>query len=312
MAEYTLLPQRDNLHGVLDPALPPALRVRSGDTVHVTTLEADWRLGRPQGSPLKAPLFPRIKGRDDGHALSGPIYVEGARSGMALKVEIAEIVTENWGWSSVGIGNRDHLNRLGFSGEEDFRVWDLDVHRGICQGPDGMTVPLSPFPGVVAVAPEGEGPVRTHIPGNHGGNLDCRALTAGSTVYLPVFHPGALFSVGDGHGAQGDGESGGTAVECPFRSISLRLSAVDYLIKSPVAHTAEGWMTFGFHEDLTVAAYEALRNMRLLLKRAFEMEETDAMTFCSVGADLRVTQIVNGIRGVHAVVPDRIWDTLGK
>ena len=110
MAEYTLLPQRDNLHGVLDPALPPALRVRSGDTVHVTTLEADWRLGRPQGSPLKAPLFPRIKGRDDGHALSGPIYVEGARSGMALKVEIAEIVTENWGWSSVGIGNRDHLN----------------------------------------------------------------------------------------------------------------------------------------------------------------------------------------------------------
>ena len=232
----------------------------------MTTLEADWRLGRPQGSPLKAPLFPRIKGRDDGHALSGPIYVEGARSGMALKVEIAEIVTENWGWSSVGIGNRDHLNRLGFSGEEDFRVWDLDVHRGICQGPDGMTVPLSPFPGVVAVAPEGEGPVRTHIPGNHGGNLDCRALTAGSTVYLPVFHPGALFSVGDGHGAQGDGESGGTAVECPFRSISLRLSAVDYLIKSPVAHTAEGWMTFGFHEDLTVAAYEALRNMRLLLK----------------------------------------------
>lgn len=92
----------------------------------------------------------------------------------------------------------------------------------------------------------------------------------------------------------------------------LRLSAVDYLIKSPVAHTAEGWMTFGFHEDLTVAAYEALRNMRLLLKRAFDMEETDAMTFCSVGADLRVTQIVNGIRGVHAVVPDRIWDTLGK
>ena len=127
MAEYTLLPQRDNLHGVLDPELPPALRVRSGDTVHVTTLEADWRLGRPQGSPLKAPLFPRIKGRDDGHALSGPIYVEGARSGMALKVEIAEIVTENWGWSSVGIGNRDHLNRLGFSGEEDFRVWDLDL-----------------------------------------------------------------------------------------------------------------------------------------------------------------------------------------
>ena len=189
MAEYTLLPQRENLHGVLDPALPPALRVRSGDTVHVTTLEADWRLGRPQGSPPKAPLFPRIKGRDDGHALCGPIYVEGAQPGMALKVEIGEIVTENWGWSSVGIGNRDHLNRLGFHGEEDFRVWDLDAHRGICQGPDGMTVPLSPFPGVVAVAPEGERPVRTHIPGNHGGNLDCRALTSGSTVYLPVFQP---------------------------------------------------------------------------------------------------------------------------
>ena len=85
----------------------------------------------------------------------------------------------------------------------------------------------------------------------------------------------------------------------------LRLSAADYLIKSPVAHTAEGWMTFGFHEDLTVAAYEALQNMRLLLKRAFDMEETDAMTFCSVGADLRVTQIVNAVSYTHLDVYKR-------
>lgn len=310
MAEYKLRPQRDSLHGVLDPSLPPALQVQSGDTVRVTTLEADWRLERPSGRPLQAPVYPRIPGHDDGHALCGPIYVKGVGPGRALRVDIMEIEVERWGWSSVGIGNRDHLEQLGFEGEEYFQVWDLDRENGLCISPGGLRIPLAPFPGVVAVAPRGTEPVPTHVPGDHGGNLDCRALEQGSTIYLPVFHEGALFSVGDGHGAQGDGESGGTAVECPFREIALRLSAAEFLIDSPVAHSREGWITFGFHQDLTKAAYRALKNMRMLLERRFAMAEKEAMTFCSAAVDLRVTQIVNGIRGVHAIVPQRVWDML--
>lgn len=305
-------PERRSLHGVLDKHLPPALRIESGDCVEITTLEADWRLERPHGKELTAREYPRIPGHDDGHALCGPIYVNGAQKGMALKIEIGPIVPDDWGWSCVGIGNKEHLEGLGFRGEQDFKVWEVDRQTGECHYSQKFRVPAEPFPGVLAVAPKGEKAVRTHIPGNHGGNLDCKELRPGSVLYLPVFHDGALFSLGDGHAAQGDGESGGTAVECPFKSIQVKLSAVDFLIESPVARSEKGWITFGFDEDVTAAAYEALKNMRLLLKKFFGIEEKEAMTICSVAADLHITQMVNGIRGVHAIIPENIWENIKK
>ena len=306
MAEYFVHPGPGTLYGVLDPSIEPALRIGSGDVVHIETLEADWRISCPDRVTHEAAFYPgRDMQRDVGHALCGPVYVEGALPGSALKVEILEIKTGSWGWSSVGISNRDHLTRLGFEGEEYFRVWD--IKDGMCTDPSGFSFPADPFPGVMAVAPEGELPVRTHIPGNHGGNLDCKELRPGTAVFFPVFHPGGLFSVGDGHALQGDGESGGTAVECPYDRISLRLSTAPFLLKSPVAVTETHVITFGFDEDLTAAAYEALKNMRGLLRMKSGMEEKQAMTICSMCADLHVTQIVNGIRGVHAMLPKRAF-----
>lgn len=310
MAVYQLSPKRKNLHGVLDARLKPALHIRSGDTVFVTTLEPDWRTSRPEPVTHQAPVFPRIPGLDDGHALCGPIYIENLTPGMSLRVDIGTIKTANWGWSSVGIGTSDHLARLGFSGKESFRIWD--ILNDICIDPEGLKIPATPFPGVLAVAPKGHRSVRTHIPGNHGGNLDCRLLRPGSSLYLPVFHKGGLFSVGDGHAAQGDGESGGTAIECGFQHIELTFRSAPSLIESPVAHTPEGYLTFGFDADLTTAAYLALKHMRQLLHLLFGLEEKTAMTLCSVAADVRVTQIVNGIRGCHVLLPHNTWNMLAK
>jgi len=278
------------------------LHIKSGDILNVETLEADWRIAKPDPVTLQAPFFPeRDLKRDVGHALCGPVYVEGVLPGDSLRIDILALEPGDWGWSSVGISNSDHLDRLGFQGEEYFRVWT--VRDGICEDADGFRTPADPFPGVLAVAPKGDDPVRTHIPGPHGGNLDCKELRAGVTVYLPVSHPGALFSVGDGHAAQGDGESGGTAIESPFNNMSFRLSRAKRLLDGPVAVTKTHVITFGFDEDLTKAAYQALAQMRQLLKKEFDIPEKQAMTICSVSGDLHITQIVNEIRGVHAMLP---------
>lgn len=309
MAVYQITPQTTTLHGVLDAALPPALTVRSGDTLNITTLEADWRTEKPDSLTRQAYYFPRIPGRDDGQALCGPVFMEELLPGMTLRIDIDAIEIDDWGWSCVGIGNTDHLNRLGYTGTEPyFQLWD--IRDGICRSESGIVIPADPFPGILAVAPQGTGPFSTHLPGAHGGNLDCRELRPGAKLFLPVFHEGGLFSVGDGHAAQGDGESGGTAVECPFRQIRLTLHAAGPLIESPVARTERGIITFGFDTDLTAAAYQALKNMRCLLTKVFDMKEAEAMTLCSVAADVHITQIVNGIRGAHVILPDTVWNML--
>lgn len=309
MQEHWLKPGRETLHGSLSAELAPALVIDSGDLLNIETLEADWRVSRPDPISHNAPFFPRRPGLDDGQALCGPVYVRGLLPGMALRVEIGAIETADWGWSSVGIGDKDHLHRLGYTGKEYFQVWD--IRDGFCTSPGGLRVPVSPFPGILAVAPK-SGRADTHIPANHGGNLDCRLLGPGSVVYLPCFHEGGLFSVGDGHAAQGDGESGGTAVECPFQNIRLRLSAHPGFMESPVARTADGIVTFGFSEDLTAAAYEALQHMYQLLRLCFSLPLEDCITLCSVSGDVRVTQLVNGIRGAHVVLPSSTWDFLQK
>ncbi len=309
MAEYILTPSRKTLHGILSGMLRPVLKIQPDDTVAMTTMEPDWRIKRPPVSRLDAgEFYPRIPGHDDGHALCGPIEIEGAQPGMTLIIDILSVVPGDWGWSCVGIGNQEHLNALGFAGGEEFWLWDVDAVKGLCTSVYGHTVLAQPFPGVLAVAPKGDGAVSTKIPGPHGGNLDCRLLVAGSRVYLPIFHPGALFSAGDGHAAQGDGESGGTAIECPLKELKLRFSLMDTPLWGPVCETPEGAVTFGFDRDLNTAAYQALFNMRQYLKEHYTLSEKEAMMLCSICVDLRITQIVNGIRGVHALLNNN-WQT---
>lgn len=304
MANHTLNPSRGNLHGSLSRSIPPVLTISPGDTVDFTTLEADWRIVRPDSPSSSSGIFmERSFPADQGHALCGPVYIQGARPQMTLAIRINQIIPGTWGWSRVGGGDPDHLCRMGFEGDEYFLIWDIDPKKGICRSHMGHCVPLSPFMGVMAVAPDSDDYVKTHVPGPYGANMDCRDITTGSILYLPVYTEGALFSTGDGHARQGDGESGCTAIECPMKQVSLTFDLIDEPLDNPVCNSPHGWITFGFHSDLTVAAYYALMDMCRLMERLYGFGHKEAMAMASVAVDMKITQLVNGTRGVHALLP---------
>ena len=304
MANHTLNPSRGNLHGSLSRSIPPVLTISPGDTVDFTTLEADWRIVRPDSPSSSSGIFmERSFPADQGHALCGPVYIQGARPQMTLAIRINQIIPGTWGWSRVGGGDPDHLCRMGFEGDEYFLIWDIDPKKGICRSHMGHCVPLSPFMGVMAVAPDSDDHVKTHVPGPYGANMDCRDITTGSILYLPVYTEGALFSTGDGHARQGDGESGCTAIECPMKQVSLTFNLIDEPLDNPVCNSPHGWITFGFHSDLTVAAYYALMDMCRLMERLYGFGHKEAMAMASVAVDIKITQLVNGTRGVHALLP---------
>jgi len=169
----------------------------------------------------------------------------------------------------------------------------------------GHTVALRPFMGILGMPPAEPGRHSTVPPRTHGGNLDCRDLVAGSTLLLPVPVDGALFSVGDGHAAQGDGEVGGTAIECPMDRVRLTFDLRDDVpVTGPVARVAEGWLTIGLGDTLDEAAAAALDSMYALMKHLHGVDRPDAVALASVVVDLRVTQIVNQVVGIHAVLRD--------
>ncbi len=305
MARHILQPGRETLHGELSCHIPPVLKIQPGDSVAFETLEADWRTERcTEPKTESGVFFCRDRKTDAGQALSGPVYIDGAKPGMTLEVTVNRLVPGSWGWSRVGLGDHDHLKRIGCEQGEYFLVWEIDREKGICTSNEGHKVPLRPFMGIYAVAPEGKEGRTTHYPGPHGGNMDCKELVQGSVLYLPVFHAGALFSVGDGHAAQGDGEMGCTAVECPYDTVDLTFRLLDKTISSPAAKTPNGWVTFGYSENLTDAAYMALDHMVELLMGLYGFHRREALTVASVSVDMHVTQIVNGIRGAHAVLPN--------
>ena len=137
-----------------------------------------------------------------------------------------------------------------------------------------------------------------------GGNIDCKELVAGSTLFLPIAVAGGLFSLGDGHAVQGDGEVAGPALECPMDEVRVTLALrPDLRLSMPRAHTPGGWITFGFDEDLNRATYAALNDMLDLMQELHDLDRREAVALASLVVDLRVTQVVNGVRGVHAVLP---------
>jgi acetamidase/formamidase len=157
---------------------------------------------------------------------------------------------------------------------------------------------------VLGMPPPEPGRHSTGPPRKWGGNIDCKELVAGTTLYLPIPVDGALFSAGDGHAAQGDGEVSGTAIECPVERAVLTLDLSDLDLRTPIARTAEAWIAFGFDEDLDLAAEQAMATMLDLMERELDLDRNYAMALASVAVDLRVTQIVNGAKGVHAVLRD--------
>jgi acetamidase/formamidase len=307
MAVYHLEPGERTLHGSFSNQFAPVLTIDSGDTVHYQLPDAGWGSEAPAlaGGPRKK--YPRRDGEiDQGHALCGPVAIRGAQPGMALEITIERLVPGSYGWTYAGGWSMELNERFGTrEGAEQLLLWALDAERGIAKNQFQHEVSIRPFLGVMGVAPAAPGYHSTWPPRLSGGNLDCKALVAGSTLYLPIQMPGALVSVGDGHAAQGDGEISSTAIECPMDEAILQFRVVEGMaLSSPRAKTAEGWITFGFHENLNEASYFAANAMLDLMMERFALARKEVLALASVVVDLRITQICNGVWGVHAVLAD--------
>ena len=295
MTTHTLPMTRENLHGHFDNALPPALRIQPGDTVRFSVWDASWRHHPTEGK--RALGFERDPELDKGHAMGGPIFVEGAKPGMTLEIQIGELRPGRTGWTGTRIVPAHGLTRLAAL------EWQIDGESGTATDQLGHVVKLAPFLGVMGNAPAEAGVHSTTPPRRVGGNLDCKELLSGTTLYLPVEVEGALFSTGDGHAAQGDGEVSGMAIECPMELAELTFRVRDDMpILTPRARTPEGWLVLGFDEDLNKAADEALNGALDLIMEREQLERPEAVALASMLVDLRITQIENQVRGVHAVV----------
>jgi acetamidase/formamidase len=290
--------ERRTLHGHFSRDLPPILTVDSGDTVAFSCLDSAWHLA--PGEKFE----PRDEELDNGHALVGPIEVRGGRAGQTLAVRIDEVRVGSFGATLAGGFSTPLNDRLGMSeGEALILRWALDADAGVGRDEEGREVELRPFPGVLGMPPPERGVHPTAPPRPWGGNIDCKELVAGTTLFLPISVDGAYFSAGDGHARQGDGEVSQTAIECPLDRLELTLSVEDSPeLKTPIAWTPDAWLAFGFDEDLDEAAAFAVDAMLDLMQRELELKRNAALALASVVVDLHVTQLVNGVRGVHAVL----------
>lgn len=295
----------DNVHwGFFDYRLKPVLTVRSGDRLIANTLSGHPDLlpkDRRRIPPELTAIHATVQKGAGPHILLGPINVEGAKPGNVLEVHIEDIEPRvDWAYN--------RLAPMAGALPDDFsrhnsRIMDLDLKKNTAEVAPGWKVPLRPFFGILGVCPpKGIGRIPSNPPYVHGGNMDNKDLVAGSTVYLPIWKTGAGLSIGDGHAAQGDGEVDQTAVETSMRAV-LRLTVrKDMKLKWPRAETPTHHITMGFHQDLAEAARMALREMIDFLGSRYRLGREDAYAFCSAAVDLRITQLVNGYKGVHGML----------
>lgn len=297
MALHEIPLERRTLHGHFSRDLEPILTVESGDTIAFSCPDTSWHLARGRR------VEPRDERLDAGHALVGPIEVAGARAGDTLEVRVERLVPGSWGWCKAGGFSTPLNDRLGVSEREPL-VLEWALEDGVGRDDLGHEVELAPFLGVMGMPPAEPGVHPTAPPRACGGNIDCKELVEGTILYLPIAVDGARFSAGDCHARQGDGEVSQVAIECPVERAELTLSVRDDLrLATPVAWTPDAWLTFGFHEDLDEAAAIATEAMLELMGREHGLERVLALALASVVVDLRVTQLVNGVRGVHAMLP---------
>jgi acetamidase/formamidase len=305
MASHTLDPRPGQVVDAFSFEAPPAVNVSSGDRLTVRTLDAGGHLEpwRRLGQRRRL-MFP--SGR--GHCLAGPIVVEGAQPGQFLAVELHSLRPAEWGYTIAGAHNELLGQHTGTgTGEPGFLSWTIDADAGTARNQHGFSLPTAPFLGVLGTAPSESGEHSTIPPRTgSGGNIDCRELTTGSTLYLPVNVPGGYLCIGDGHAAQGDGEVGGTAIECGMTTeLSVRI-VEDVALDAVHALTSTARITFGFSADLNEATAAALNGMLTWLQALLEVDHVTALAYASVLVDLRITQVANRTWGVHAVLPKRM------
>lgn len=281
---------------------PPVLTIDPGDTLTVHSLDASGYLS-PQTTPGEQQ--PRMFDQARGHCLTGPIAVRGTQPGDVLAIRLVSLTPDPWGWTVAGALKSPITERLGVTDQPAWLLWDLDPDDGIGRCNGGFSRDLAPFLGVIGVAPESSGEHSTIPPrAVGGGNIDCKSLVAGSTLYLPVAVADAMLSLGDGHAAQGDGEVGGTAIECPMTTtLTVDLVRDPRPIETIHAETPEGLITFGFDADLNVATGDALDAMVRWMQALLDVGKSTALALASTAVDLRVTQVANQTWGVHALLP---------
>lgn len=309
--------------GYYDAAAKPVLRIASGDTVEVETLitSSPQRLEQsfvPADQVEKAlrDIFKEVDVKGPGgHILTGPIFVEGAEPGDTLEVRVKD-VRMLLPYAYTAFGPKSGLL------PEDFprartKIISLDAKRMVGKFSDAVEVPLQPFFGSMGVAPPPElGRVSSGPPGVHAGNLDNKELVAGTTLLIPVHVTGALFAVGDGHAAQGDGEVCVTGFETSLAGTLEFVVRKGMTLKWPRAETPTHHIVMGLDKDLTAAMKSATRQAIDFLVVEKGLRPEDAYMLASVAVDFRVTQVVDGVKGVHGMIPKSLFkanhrETLG-
>ncbi len=311
---HELHPTPTTVHrGFYDASLKPVLTIASGDTVKLWTATGNPRYFESLGVPkdkIPAELYAAFEGVEDNgrgdHTLDGPIFVTGAEPGDTLEVRILSVDV----WLPIAAQSfRPHRGVL----PEDFpyakdRVLWIDLNKTTIEYAPGVVVPAKPFWGDIGVAPPPEmGRVVSGPPNINGGNMDNHDLGAGSTLYLPVHVPGALLSISDGHAAQGDGEVALSAVETSLKGEIQVILHKNQRTLWPRAETPTHYMTMGFDEDLNQAAKIATREMLNFIVETKGLSRDDAYMLMSATMDLVVTQAVDGVKGIHALLPKAIF-----
>ncbi|GEO14675.1 acetamidase/formamidase family protein [Microvirga aerophila] len=305
MAEHRLDASPETVHwGYFDAGLAPQITVDSGDTVTISTVSGGVEV-MPKApyvipdslSAIQATQKPKLPG----HICTGPVSIRGAKAGQVLEVRIKAIdLHYDWGFTYVA-----PLKGALPDDFDEMHLMHIPLDRKRMTGrlPWGLELPLKPFFGVMAVAPPAAwGALSTLPPRRNGGNLDNKELVAGTTLYLPIHVDGALFSVGDGHGVQGDGEVCVTAIETGLiGTFELHLRE-DIRLTWPMAETPTHIMTMAFDPDLDQCVVIALRDMIDLIVARTGISKPEAYALCSLAADLRITQVVNGNKGVHVML----------
>jgi acetamidase/formamidase len=308
--------------GYLWGAAQPVAFVRPGETVTVDTVSHEGLMA-DQGAPDAffarygiaredvladaVAIYAKVQHSGLGpHIVSGPIHVEGSEPGDTLAVHIVDVTPRTlYGVNTMrshkgGLPDEFTLNRS--------IVIPFDLERRVAKFAPGIEVPMKPFFGIMATGPARSiGRISSVPPGCYGGNIDLNELTAGSTLYLPVHVPGALFMVGDGHAAQGDGEVDLTAIETSmtgtFRFELLKGKTLAW----PRAETKTHWITMGLHENLDEAMRMAIREAVKFLSEEKGLSREDAYALASVAVDFEVTQVVDAVKGIHAMIPKAIF-----
>src|ERR1700756_1103051 len=302
--------------GVYDTTLEPVLKIDSGDTISHPNTWSHFLNQMQPGVPVETLAKLRLSNPGRGpHSIIGPIYVNNAESGDVLEVRYKRILPVNWGAvfnnpGSLGTG----LLPQDFP-DGQVKYLNLDLPKMSAEFAKDIHVPLKPFQGTLGVAPpDGYFPplspgVTTSVPpGPHAGNTDLSEMAEGSTMFIPVWKPGALIFTGDSHAAQGDGEITITALET--RMQELRIQVVLHKQKNfawPVAETPTHWIILGLDKDLNVAMTLAARNAINFLAARTSLTKLDAYALCSIAVSFRVTQVVDIVRGVHAMIPKSLF-----